>query len=80
MHESTSRPRDPFRRSRCASAGPLWICALPILAQPPAAPPDAPNGPPEPNAAAQFAVVPRGDHLTAYLDFAEQIYDFVDAH
>ncbi len=29
---------------------------------------------------ASFAVVPGGDHLTAYLDFAEQIYDFLDAH
>lgn len=29
---------------------------------------------------ARFAVVPGGEHLTAYLDFAEEIYDFLDAH
>ena len=29
---------------------------------------------------AEFAVVPGGEHLTAYLDFAEEIYDFLDAH
>ena len=29
---------------------------------------------------ASFAEVPGGDHLTAYLDYAEQIFDFLDAH
>jgi predicted peptidase len=29
---------------------------------------------------ARFASVPGGDHLTAYIDFAEEIYDFLDAH
>jgi predicted peptidase len=28
----------------------------------------------------RFAVVPGGEHLTAYLDFSEEIYDFLDAH
>jgi predicted peptidase len=27
-----------------------------------------------------YATVPGGEHLTAYLDFAEEIYDFLDAH
>jgi len=27
-----------------------------------------------------YATVPGGQHLTAYLDFAEEIYDFLDAH
>lgn len=29
---------------------------------------------------AEYATVPGGEHLTAYLDFAEEIYDFLDAH
>jgi predicted peptidase len=29
---------------------------------------------------ASFAVVPGGTHLTAYLDYADEIYDFLDAH
>jgi predicted peptidase len=29
---------------------------------------------------ATYATVPGGAHLTAYLDFAEQIYDFLDSH
>ena len=29
---------------------------------------------------ASFAEVPGGDHLTAYLDYAEEIFDFLDAH
>ncbi len=29
---------------------------------------------------ARFAEVPGGDHLTAYLDYAEPIFDFLDAH
>lgn len=29
---------------------------------------------------ARFAAVPGGTHLTAYLDYAEEIYDFLDAH
>lgn len=28
---------------------------------------------------ARFASIPGGDHLTAYIDFAEEIYDFLDA-
>lgn len=29
---------------------------------------------------ASFAAVPGGTHLTAYLDYADEIYDFLDAH
>jgi predicted peptidase len=29
---------------------------------------------------ASFATVPGGTHLTAYLDYADEIYDFLDAH
>lgn len=29
---------------------------------------------------ARFARIPSGDHLTAYLDFAAEIFDFLDAH
>jgi predicted peptidase len=29
---------------------------------------------------AEYATVPGGEHLTAYLDFAEEIYDFLDAN
>jgi predicted peptidase len=29
---------------------------------------------------ARFATVPGGTHLTAYLDYADEIYDFLDAH
>ncbi len=29
---------------------------------------------------AEFAEVPGGTHLTAYLDYADEIYDFLDAH
>jgi predicted esterase len=29
---------------------------------------------------AVYATIPGGSHLTAYLDFAEEIYDFMDAH
>lgn len=29
---------------------------------------------------ARFASIPGGTHLTAYLDFAEEIFDFLDAH
>ena len=29
---------------------------------------------------ARFAVIPGGKHLTAYLDFAEEIFDFLDAY
>ena len=29
---------------------------------------------------AMYATVPGGVHLTAYLDYAEEIFDFLDAH
>ena len=29
---------------------------------------------------ASYATIPGGTHLTAYLDFASEIFDFLDAH